>query len=91
MRPLISKDEKVIKKILPKIVNEGWTARKVERYLSENTKRSSAKAIKRSAYVKDENALSAKYNVPHVSIKGRTLAFKCRKEADLQELIKKLI
>ena len=91
MRPLISKDEKTIKKLLPKIVNEGWTARKVEKYFVENSKKSSAKAIKRSAYAKDENALSVKYNVPKVDIKGRTLTFRCRKEADLQELIKRLI
>ena len=29
MRPLVSRDEKEIKKVLPKIISEGWTARKV--------------------------------------------------------------
>ena len=46
MRPLVSADEKTVKKVLPKIVKEGWTARKVER----------------DAYRKEEDALSAKYN-----------------------------
>ena len=32
MRPLVSRDEDTIRKIVPKIVTEGWTARKVERY-----------------------------------------------------------
>ena len=87
MRPLVSQEEKTIMKLLPRIVNEEWSARKVERYLTENTKKSSAKAIKRSAYAKDERILSEKYNTVAV-IKGRSLTFKCKKEADLQELIK---
>ena len=89
MRPLVSQEEKTIMKLLPRIVNEEWTARKVERYLTENTKKSSAKDIKRSVYAKDERILSEKYNTVAV-IKGRSLTFKCKKEADLQELIKVL-
>lgn len=90
MRPLVSRDEETIRKILPKIVEEEWTARKVERYFAETTKKSSARAIKRSAYVKDENALSSKYNAVAI-IKGRSLTFKCKKEADLQALVKMLL
>lgn len=89
MRPLVSRDEKTIKKVLPKIVAEGWTARKVERYFAENKKKSSATAIKRSAYIKDENALTAKYNTV-AEIKGRSLTFKCKSDAELKELIEKL-
>lgn len=89
MRPLVSRDEQTIKKLLPRIVKEGWTARKVERYLAENKKKSSAAAIKRSAHIKDENALSAKYNVV-AEIKGRSLTFKCKSGAELQRLIEKL-
>ena len=89
MRPLISRDEKTIHKILPKIIEEGWTSRKVERYFAENKKRSSAAAIKRGEYLKDENALTAKYNVPaHIS--GRSLTFRCKSGAELKELIEKL-
>jgi hypothetical protein len=36
MRPLVSRDEKTIKRVLPKIIEEGWTARKVERYFQDN-------------------------------------------------------
>ena len=89
MRPLVSRDEKTIKKILPKIIAEGWTSRKVERYFAENKKRSSAAAIKRGEHIKDENALTAKYNVPaHIS--GRSLTFRCKSGAELKELIEKL-
>lgn len=89
MRPLVSQDETTIKKILPKIIEEGWTARKVERYFAENKKKSSAAAIKRRAHIKEEDVLTAKYNVP-ARITGRTLSFKCKSEAELQDLIKKL-
>ncbi|MBR0431090.1 ParB/RepB/Spo0J family partition protein [Candidatus Saccharibacteria bacterium] len=89
MRPLVSRDEKTIQKVLPKIVKEGWTARKVERYFAETKQKSSATAIKRSAYLKDEDRLSAKYNVV-AKITGRSLTFKCKNESDLNSLIKKL-
>lgn len=90
MRPLISRDEATIKKLLPKIVEEGWTARRVERYFLEHTKASSAKAIKKSGFVKDENALTTKYG-PVAHITGRSLTFRCRSEAELRELIKNLL
>ena len=89
MRPLVSRDEDTIRKIVPKIVTEGWTARKVERYFAENKKKSSATAIKRAEYIKAENALSAKYNTP-VKITGRALTFKCKNDSDLKALIEKL-
>lgn len=89
MRPLVSADEKTVKKVLPKIVKEGWTARKVERYFAENKKKSSTAAIKRDAYRKEEDALSAKYNSV-ARITGRSLTFRCKTEDDLKALIKAL-
>ena len=89
MRPLVSRDEATIKKVLPKIVKEGWTARKVERYFAETTKKSSARAIKMDTYRKDEDALSAKYNSV-VTVRGRSITFKCKNDTELKELIKKL-
>ena len=89
MRPLVSADEKTVKKVLPKIVKEGWTARKVERYFAENKKKSSTAAIKRDAYRKEEDILSAKYNSV-ARISGRSLTFRCKTDSDLQALIKTL-
>lgn len=89
MRPLVSRDETTIRKILPKIVAEGWTARKVERYFATNKKKSSATAIKHAEHIKAENSLAAKYNTP-VKITGRALTFKCKNDSDLKALIKKL-
>ena len=89
MRPLVSADEKTVKKVLPKIIKEGWTARKVERYFAENKKKSSTAAIKRDAYLKEEDVLSAKYNSV-ARITGRSLTFRCKTEDDLKALIKAL-
>ena len=89
MRPLVSRDEETIRKVLPKIVKEGWTARKVERYFAETTKKSSAAAMKLDAFRKEENALSAKFNVV-TNIRGRSITFKCKNDAELKELVKKL-
>ena len=89
MRPLVNRDEETIKKILPKIIDEGWTSRKVERYFSENKKKSSAALIKKYQYRKEEDALSTKYDAV-VSISGRSLTFRCKTESALKELLKKL-
>ncbi|MBO7132363.1 ParB/RepB/Spo0J family partition protein [Candidatus Saccharibacteria bacterium] len=89
MRPLVSRDEKTIRKVLPKIIKEGWTARRVERYFAETTKKSSSAALKRDAYRKDEDKLTVKYNVV-TRISGRSLTFKCKNDSELKELVKKL-
>lgn len=89
MRPLVTAEPEMVKKVLPKIIEEGWTARKVERYMADNKKKSSASLIKKDNYRKDEDALSAKYDVG-VKISGRSLTFKCKNEKELQELISKL-
>lgn len=89
MRPLASRDEATIKKVLPKIIKEGWTARKVERYFQDTKKKSSAAAIKKHESHRDEDALTAKYGVP-VVIRNHSLTFKCKTDAILKELVKKL-
>ena len=86
MRPLVARDEATIMKVLPKIVEEGWTARKVERYFADTKKKSSAAAIKRHEARKDEDALTAKYGVTAV-IKNRSITFKCKNETELKKLI----
>ncbi len=89
MRPLVSRDEKTIKRVLPKIIEEGWTARKVERYLSDHKKKSSAAAIKLRNYHKEEDKLTAKYGINTV-IHNNNLTFKCKTETELQALLKVL-
>lgn len=90
MRPLISADEATVRKALPKIIEEGWTARRVERYVVDNKKRSSAALIKARGTHKDEDALLAKFGVP-VTIRNRSITFKCKKEVDLKALVQALL
>ena len=93
MRPLVAREESEIKKVLPKIIDEGWTARRVERYFAEQKKKSSAAAVKKRMNIKEENRLAEKYGeygVREVKIEGRSLVFKCKTGADLQKLIEKL-
>ncbi len=90
LRPLVNADEKLVKKVLPKIVDEGWSARKVERYMAENKPKSSVNAVKVRQYLRDENKLSEKYGV-EVRVKGRSLNFACKDEKELRALIRKFI
>ena len=89
MRPLITAEPELIEKVLPKIVEEGWTARKVERFISENKKKSSTALVKRDDYRKEEDALSKKFGGT-VKIQGRSITFKCKNEQELRDLIGKL-
>lgn len=89
MRPLVARDEATIKKILPKIIEEGWTARKVEQYFKDTKKKSSASLIKKQEFQKEEENLAAKFGAT-TKISGRSLTFKCKNEATLRALIKTL-
>lgn len=90
MRPLVAADEKTIHKVLPKIVSEGWTARRVERYFQDNRKKSSAALLKARANHQDEDALSAKYGA-RVVVSSRAVTFKCKTDKELKDLIQKLL
>ena len=91
MRPLCSADEKMIKKVLPKIVKEGWTVRKVERYVADNKKKSSAQIVKANGYRKEEDALVKKYGIMEAVIRGRSVTLKVKTDEELKELIEKLL
>lgn len=90
VRPLVSADEKIVRKIFPRIVKEGWTSHRVERYFQDNRKKSSAALIKLTQYHKDEDALTAKYGVPTV-ITNKSITFKCKTKAEVQALLKNLL
>lgn len=89
MRPLISADPEMVKKILPMIIEEGWTARKVERYIAEHKKKSSANLLKNNVYLHQENELSEKY-AAKVRVRGRSVTFACKNEDELQRLLARL-
>ena len=89
MRPLISADPEMVKKILPMIIAEGWTARKVERYIAEHKKKSSVNLLKTNVYLHQENELSEKY-AAKVRVRGRSVTFACKNEDELQRLLARL-
>jgi len=89
MRPLVAVDEKVIEKVIPRVVDEGWTVRQVQRYLASVKKNSSAKAVKASDYMKREEALSKKYN-SKVRIGVKSITFSVRDEKELKKLLDSL-
>lgn len=89
MRPLISADEEIIKEVLPKIIDDGWSVRQVERYVAAHKKKSSSAAVKVDKYIRQEEELSKKY-AAKVQITGRTVKISCKKAEDLEKLLKKL-
>lgn len=91
MKPLLAiDDEEKLRAILKRIVDEGWSARKVERYMMDTRKQSSAKAIKAVQYHKEEDRLVDKYGAREVKITARSVTFKCKSEAEVKELLKRL-
>lgn len=89
MRPMIKVDQKLVEEILPKIVSEGWTARKAERYAADHKERSSFQYVKDNHFLHEEEALREKYKV-YVRIHGRSLTMSCKNEEEMEQLIKKL-
>lgn len=89
MRPLISADPEMVHEILPKMIEEGWSARKVERYIADHKKKSSVKAVKVNSFVKEEAKLCEKYGA-EVRVRGRSVTFGVKTDAELRELLKKL-
>lgn len=72
MRPLITLEPEQIHEILPKMIEGGWSARKVEQYIAENKKKSSVRAVKVNEFLKEEAKLGRKFGV-EVRIRGRSV------------------
>ena len=89
MRPLVKAEEDLIKRAVPMIVREGWSARKVEQFIATNKKKSSARVVKTSTFVKEEAKLTKKWG-HEVRISARSVTFSCKNEKELRELLKKL-
>ena len=89
MRPLVAADKGMIEKILPKIIEEEWTARKVEKFIAENKKKSSARVIKENFYVHEEEKIGTKYGVK-AKIRGKSLTLTCKNEEELKKIIERL-
>lgn len=89
VRPLVGLPEETIMKVLPRIAEEGWTARRVEQYVKTLKPKSSSAAVKTMQYIKQEERLSEKY-ATRAKIKGKTVSFTCKNEKELMKLLEKL-
>lgn len=89
MRPLISLNPEVIHDVLPKMIANEWSARKIEQYVADNKKKSSVKAIKANAYLKEEARLSQAYNC-EVKIRGRSVTFSTNDDDNFRKLLDQL-
>ena len=86
MRPLISMEPEVIHEILPKMIEEGWSARRVEQYIADRKKKSSAKAVKVNEYLKEEKRLGEKYDCV-AKVRGRSITLSAKSDAEFKELL----
>ena len=89
MRQLVGADPELIHEILPKMIDGQWSARQVERYMSEHKKKSSSTAVKQNTYIKREDALSRKYSAK-VRVRGRSVTLTCKTNEDLDWLLERL-
>lgn len=89
MRPLISADPELIHEILPKMIEEGWSARRVERYIAEHKAKSSVKAVKVNTFVHEEAKLCKKYGA-EVKVRGRSVTFSAKNDEEFRELLQRL-
>ena len=89
MRPLVSQEPELIHEILPKMVDEGWSARKVEQYIAERKKKSSARAVKSNEFLKEEGKLGEKYGAT-VRIRGRSVTLSAKNDQEFRELLERL-
>lgn len=89
MRPLVTVDKDTVEKVVPLIVSEGWTVRKVEQFVAGNKKKSSARAVKTGDFKKEEAKLSEKW-ATKVRVSSRSVTFSCKNEKELKELLRKL-
>lgn len=89
MRPLVNAQPELIHEVLPKIVDEGWSARKVERYITDKKKKSSHAAIKVNEFLKEERILSEVYGCA-VRIRGRSVTLSATTDEGFKELLQSL-
>lgn len=89
MRPLISADPKMVHEVLPKMIEEGWSARRVERYIADHKKKSSTTAVKTNSFVKEEARLCKKYDA-EVRVRGRSVTLSAKNDEELRKLLEKL-
>lgn len=86
MRPIVAAEPEVAERALKGIIEDGWTARKVELYVAASKKKSSAAVIKASMYMREEEKLAKKYNAK-AKIRGRSLTLTFKNGEELKKVL----
>ncbi|MBQ8996664.1 ParB/RepB/Spo0J family partition protein [Candidatus Saccharibacteria bacterium] len=92
MRPLITMEEGVVREALTKIIEEGWSARRVEEFIKDKKKkpRSSEALLKESAYQKQEVQLTQKWAAKRVKITGKSITVTFKNGKELEDYLAKI-
>ena len=92
MRPLITMEEGVVREALTKIIEEGWSARRVEEFIKDKKKkpRSSEALLKESAYQKQEAQLTQKWAAKRVKITGKSITVTFKNGKELEDYLAKI-
>ena len=90
MRPLVTMEEDIVEEVLGKIINEGWSARKVEEYIKQNRRKSSAVILKESAFLEEEKKFVKKFQAKKVRITSKSITITFKNNKELNELLEKL-
>ena len=90
MRPLTPQEEKVIKEVLPKIIEDGWSARRVEEYLKTKKKKSSAAVLKENRFLEQEEKFVKKFKAKRVKLTDKSIMITFNNNKELEDLLKKL-
>lgn len=95
-RPLLKIDEKTIEKILPKIIEENWSSRKIEQFLvnykkqNEGDKKSEPKKMNNNPFEKTVQHISKRLSAPvdiKTSVRGSgKIVIKFKTEEELKRL-----
>lgn len=89
MRPLVNAQPELVREVLPKIVDEGWSARKVEQYITDKKQKSSHAAVKVNEFLKEERVLGEIYGCA-VRIRGRSVTLSSNTDEEFKILLKTL-
>ena len=87
VRPLLGLEEEEVRKVLPRIIEEGWTARKVEDYIRNLKPKSSARAIKESQFHEKEEQLVQRFKAKKVKLTSKSITITFKNNTELEKLL----
>lgn len=90
MRPLVTVDEETARFLTEKIIDEGWSARRVEDYIKTRKPKSSAAAVKESQFREREERVQEKFKAKKVKITSKSITITFANNKELEGLIASL-